>query len=69
MENMKSNASKKSAVRSLGGIQSVKKDVLNAIDPSSKVQYDPLPPDELLNIGMDVMVSKEGQLYQKGNYF
>merc|ERR1712127_441831 len=65
MENMKSNSSKKSAVRSLGGIQSVKKDVLDAVDPSSKVEYDPLPSDDQLNIGMNVMVSKEGQLYQK----
>ena len=63
---MKSNSSKKSAVRSLGGIQSVKKDVLDAVDPSSKVEYDPLPSDDQLNIGMNVMVSKEGQLYQKG---
>jgi len=62
---MNSMSSKKSALNSLGSLQSVKKDVLDSVDPSIRPTFDPLPPDDKLSIGMEVMVSKEGQLYQR----
>jgi len=65
MQSLERGASKKQVERSMDGIRSVKKDVLDAVDPDVRPVYADLPPDSELEIGQELLVKKEGQLYQK----